>query len=157
MSSRTHSSWAELTGGCWVGFCSMNHMAGKDGMSGVSFILKTKPFPYIIFITVNALCSIMSIDGVFQGARNVGLLHSILCFSFCFLKMYLSDYFLWVDPYFSFIHVVLLIGAVMLMRLTLPSTDTFSPPEYHLSVSLFLLAPKAKGISFFFFLMQLSM
>lgn len=93
---------------------------------------------------------IVTIDGVFQCARHVRLLHYILCFSFRFPKMYLSDYFLWPDPYFSFIHVVLLIGAVMLlMQLILPGTYTFNPREYHLSVSLFLLAHKAKGIFFF--------
>ena len=61
----------------------------------------------------------------------------------------LSDYFLWADPYFSFIHVMFSTGAVMLLKFFLGPKHIFAPCEYHHSISVFLFAQKAKRIFIF--------
>lgn len=61
---------------------------------------------------------------VFKCPRQIHLLHYILCISFHFPKMHLSDYFLWADLYFSLIHVVLFIGALMLIWFSIAHTDS---------------------------------
>lgn len=61
----------------------------------------------------------------------------------------LSDYFLWADPYFSLIHVMFSIGAVMLLEFFLGAKYIFAPREYIVASLSSFLHKKQKESSFF--------
>lgn len=92
-------------------------------------------------------------EGVLKCVRHVRLLCYIVCFSFHFPTMYLTDYFLWADPYFSFIHAVVFAGALTLIGSFLVHTDSTHVTVIIVCLSSFLHQKQKE----FPFLIHLSM
>lgn len=82
--------------------------------------------------------------------NNICFLHYILCFSFHFPEMYwFIRLFFMADPYFSFIHVMFSIGAVMLLNFSLGQNIDCPMWISSCSISSFFFAQKHKESSFF--------